>query len=118
MRSSLALLCAIFDGGFTRLYLQWDTAGTARYVKNAASWLVNAEKFGDAVIAIKSEPGAKAVPTTAIPTMVTTVSNPSTQQPATAPPIDVGRTIAGVLIAVILSGLMVLVIPRVLRRRG
>src|SRR5690349_23969288 len=38
---------AILDGGFTRLYNKWDTAGTARYVKNAASWLVNAEKFGD-----------------------------------------------------------------------
>jgi hypothetical protein len=41
---------AILDGGFTRLYNKWDTAGTARYVKNAASWLVNAERFGDAVI--------------------------------------------------------------------
>ena len=37
---------AIFDGGFTRLYNKWDTAGTARYVKNAAAWLVNAERFG------------------------------------------------------------------------
>lgn len=37
---------AIFDGGFTRLYLKWDTAGTARYVKNAAAWLANAERFG------------------------------------------------------------------------
>jgi hypothetical protein len=27
---------AILDGGFTRLYMKWDTAGTARYVKNAA----------------------------------------------------------------------------------
>lgn len=41
---------AILDGGFTRLYNKWDTAGTARYVKNAASWLVNAERFGDTVI--------------------------------------------------------------------
>ena len=32
---------AIFDGGFTRLFLQWDDAGTARFVKNAAAWLVN-----------------------------------------------------------------------------
>jgi len=37
---------AIFDGGFTRLYLKWDTAGTARYVKNAAAWLANIERFG------------------------------------------------------------------------
>ena len=52
---------AILDGGFTRLYYKWDTAGTGRYVKNAASWLVNAEKFGDAVInpAVKAKSFAK-----------------------------------------------------------
>lgn len=43
----------IFDGGFTRLYIQWDTAGTGRYVKNAAAWLVNYERFGDKVVAVK-----------------------------------------------------------------
>ncbi|MHB8876929.1 MAG: hypothetical protein ACYC8T_24800 [Myxococcaceae bacterium] len=37
---------AILDGGFTRLYIKWDTAGTARYVKNSAAWLVNVERFG------------------------------------------------------------------------
>lgn len=37
---------AIFDGGFTKLYNNWDTAGTARYVKNAAVWLAHPEKFG------------------------------------------------------------------------
>jgi len=42
---------AILDGGFTRLYIKWDTAGTARYVKNAAAWLANAERFGSAVVA-------------------------------------------------------------------
>jgi hypothetical protein len=42
---------AILDGGFTRLYCNWDTAGTARYVKNAAAWLVNVERFGETVIA-------------------------------------------------------------------
>ncbi|MBI3184025.1 MAG: hypothetical protein HYZ28_17975 [Myxococcales bacterium] len=42
---------AIVDGGYTRLYLQWDTAGTGRYVKNAAAWLTNAERFGDQVVA-------------------------------------------------------------------
>ena len=36
---------AILDGGFTRLYVSWDEAGTGRYVKNAATWLVNVEKF-------------------------------------------------------------------------
>ncbi|MBK7860687.1 MAG: hypothetical protein IPJ65_19210 [Archangiaceae bacterium] len=40
---------AVFDGGFTRLYYKWDTAGTGRYVKNAASWLANVERFGDKV---------------------------------------------------------------------
>jgi len=37
---------AIIDGGFTRLFLKWDTAGTGRYVKNAAAWLANYERFG------------------------------------------------------------------------
>ena len=37
---------AILDGGFTRLYVKWDTAGTARYLKNAAAWLANTERFG------------------------------------------------------------------------
>ncbi|MEI6065373.1 MAG: hypothetical protein WCQ26_12320, partial [Pseudanabaena sp. ELA748] len=36
---------AIIDGGFTRLYHKWDTAGTGRYVKNSAGWLVNYERF-------------------------------------------------------------------------
>ena len=44
---------AIFDGGFTRLYLGWETAGTARYVKNAAAWLANYERFGAGVVATK-----------------------------------------------------------------
>ncbi|RFC54512.1 hypothetical protein [Brumimicrobium aurantiacum] len=43
----------LVDGGFTRLFLKWDTAGTGRYVKNAAAWLVNYERFGDEVIAKK-----------------------------------------------------------------
>ncbi len=38
---------AILDGGFTRLYVSWDEAGTGRYVKNAAAWLVNLEEFED-----------------------------------------------------------------------
>ena len=41
---------AILDGGFTRLYCNWNTAGTGRYVKNAAAWLANYEKFGDTVL--------------------------------------------------------------------
>lgn len=37
---------AIADGGFTRLYANWQSAGTARYVVNAAAWLANYERFG------------------------------------------------------------------------
>jgi hypothetical protein len=44
---------AILDGGFTRLFIKWDTAGTARYVKNAAAWLTNVERFGKAVTAMR-----------------------------------------------------------------
>lgn len=40
----------ILDGGFTRLYINWDAAGTGRYVKNAAAWLVNYERFGETVV--------------------------------------------------------------------
>jgi hypothetical protein len=36
---------AIMDGGFTRLFYKWDNAGTARFVKNAAAWLANVERF-------------------------------------------------------------------------
>ncbi|MEZ4458305.1 MAG: hypothetical protein R3E66_00990 [bacterium] len=46
---------AIFDGGFTRLYNKWDTAGTGRYVKNAAAWLANAERFGEIVATKKKD---------------------------------------------------------------
>ncbi len=35
---------AIMDGGVSRLFCNWDTAGTARYVFNAATWLVNVER--------------------------------------------------------------------------
>jgi molecular chaperone DnaK len=40
---------ALVDGGFTRLYNKWDTAGTGRYVKNAAAWLANFERFGESL---------------------------------------------------------------------
>lgn len=40
----------ILDGGFTRLFIKWDTAGTGRYVKNAAAWLTNYERFGEEVL--------------------------------------------------------------------
>jgi len=37
---------ALIDGGFTRLYHRWDSAGTDRYIVNAAAWLANIERFG------------------------------------------------------------------------
>lgn len=40
----------LVDGGFTRLSYKWDTAGTGRYIKNAAAWLANYERFGDKVL--------------------------------------------------------------------
>lgn len=36
---------AIVDGGFTRLYHKWESAGTDRYIVNAAAWLLNVERF-------------------------------------------------------------------------
>ncbi len=33
----------LFDGGFTRLFYKWDSAGTGRFVTNCAAWLANAE---------------------------------------------------------------------------
>lgn len=35
----------VIDTGFTRLYCNWDSAGTGRYVSNAAAWLANFERF-------------------------------------------------------------------------
>ena len=37
---------ALIDGGFTRLYCKWDSAGTDRYIVNSAAWLANIEHFG------------------------------------------------------------------------
>jgi hypothetical protein len=37
----------MLEGGFTKLYINWQSAGTARYCKNAAAWLANYERFGD-----------------------------------------------------------------------
>jgi hypothetical protein len=37
----------ILDTGFTKLYLQWDSAGQARYVVNACVYLTDIEgRFG------------------------------------------------------------------------
>jgi hypothetical protein len=38
---------AIVDGGFTRLYNEWESAGTDRYIINAAAWLLNIERFDE-----------------------------------------------------------------------
>jgi hypothetical protein len=37
----------ILDNGFTKLYLQWDSAGQARYVVNATVYLVDVERRFD-----------------------------------------------------------------------
>jgi len=53
----------LIDGGFTRLTYKWDTAGTGRYIRNAAAWLANYEKFGDKVLSTqlqKKKPNDKA----------------------------------------------------------
>eukprot|EP00300_Choanocystis_sp_HF-7_P020221 c20537_g1_i3.p1 GENE.c20537_g1_i3~~c20537_g1_i3.p1 ORF type:complete len:1453 (-),score=405.95 c20537_g1_i3:200-4219(-) len=35
---------AVFDGAFTRLFVNWDGPGTERYVINSACWLANVER--------------------------------------------------------------------------
>lgn len=40
---------ALIDGGFTRLFVKWNTAGTDRLIVNAAAWLANAENAGGEV---------------------------------------------------------------------
>jgi hypothetical protein len=70
---------AIVDGGFTRLYMHWDTAGTARYVKNAAAWLANVERFGER----KHPPPTPAQATP--PTQDVAPTQPSAPPPVLAP---------------------------------
>lgn len=103
---------AIFDGGFTRLYNKWDTAGTARYVKNAASWLVNAERFGDAVInpAVK-KPAVVPPPVAPViekPDVV--IEKPVVAKPANKPWIASGL-VALLLVASILALLVAMNVP-------
>jgi hypothetical protein len=95
---------AILDGGFTRLYNKWDTAGTARYVKNAASWLVNAEKFGDAVInpAIKAKSVSK--PVTEKPVVTMTTAPAATQRPWIASGL-VGLILAGCVLLLLVTSI-------------
>ncbi len=62
---------AILDGGFTRLYCKWETAGTDRFVVNAAAWLVNVDNFelsGVKVDKESSESGLK-LPLTEVATL-------------------------------------------------
>ena len=39
---------ALIDGGFTRLFFKWNTAGTDRFIVNAAAWLANDDGLGAA----------------------------------------------------------------------
>lgn len=112
---------AILDGGFTRLYNKWDTAGTARYVKNAASWLVNAERFGDDVISdkIKTTITVPAIPSIAVspeptPAPVVPVAAP---QPRAAAPSFLPTGWMGLFLVGLLAGFFVLIyVPDLTRR--
>jgi hypothetical protein len=42
LTSTEGRLC--LDCGFTKLYINWDSAGTARYIVNASCWLLGIEK--------------------------------------------------------------------------
>lgn len=107
---------AILDGGFTRLYNKWDTAGTARYVKNAASWLVNAERFGDEVISKKL--ATTNVIATTEPPPATVVDAPA-PAPATAKPAPsrLASNAIGILLVALMTGFLLLIyIPDLTRR--
>ncbi len=77
---------AILDGGFTRLYRHWDTAGTARYVKNAAAWLANAERFGASAIPNERGTTRPGAPPVAAPRVVPASPAASAPQASVAPP--------------------------------
>jgi hypothetical protein len=101
---------AILDGGFTRLYLKWDTAGTSRYVKNAGAWLANAERFGAAVVATDATPITTMKPVGSVPAIATTTPPPSTPAlptttatPTVEKPAVALRTLIGILVAAALS---------------
>jgi molecular chaperone DnaK len=50
---------AIIDGGFTRLYYKWDSAGTDRYIVNAAAWLVNLERLASLPLKSSGKDGSQ-----------------------------------------------------------
>jgi len=82
---------AIIDGGFTRLYVNWDTAGTARYVKNAAAWLANAERFGTAKPTIEQTAPISDAPKV----LLTDTPTPAPLQPELQAQPSQEKTIAG-----------------------
>lgn len=93
---------AILDGGFTRLYNKWDTAGTARYVKNAAAWLANAERFGDAVLS----PTLRASTTTAkTPATPATVAPANRQDDGWLPTDRIGWILVGSMLVLLGLGM-------------
>ena len=93
---------AILDGGFTRLYLKWDTAGTARYVKNSAAWLANSERFHD-IVAVKSE--------TPTPPLAVHHPQPSASTPPMAQDDGPSAWIGAIILAVVLGLGLVFLIP-------
>jgi len=111
---------AILDGGFTRLYMKWDTAGTPRYVKNAASWLVNAERFGDAVLNPELKKPSGLTPVASVPSIATGTAPATTASPE--PTVCITRSSMenpflsrrmGIMLLCLLAGLGVLMyLPR------
>ena len=111
---------AILDGGFTRLYMSWDTAGTARYVKNAAAWLVNAERFGDSVVSPKlaaasTSTNAPTPAKLAAPTVTTT--SPTTTIRAMHTLDVMLPSVLAMLAALVLGGVLIAFVRPRLRRR-
>jgi len=109
---------AILDGGFTRLYLSWDTAGTARYVKNAAAWLANAERFKE-IVANKGDTSAVPMtPVGSVPAIATVnVMPPSDGTAIASTPAPTARRVPlvawlGVLAAAVLSIIIVAIVRR------
>jgi hypothetical protein len=103
---------AILDGGFTRLYNKWDTAGTARYVKNAAAWLVNAERFGDAVVA----PSIRSAAVIAAPAPMAVAPAPTMGTVSRPSPSLATNAIGLGLVLLMTSFLLLLYVPGLSRR--
>jgi hypothetical protein len=99
---------AILDGGFTRLFLKWDTAGTARYVKNSAAWLANAERFHDIVAIASEKPVAEKPSLIARPDIgeKLAITRPEIVAPGDVPSAKIGALILAVVLGLGLAFLI------------